>query len=78
MELPIEDEMTVRCRQSIDVLRNGGINMLAIEIDQTLVTEHTYGQWKGSSKELSTKVGPLFLTLVPMALSSGLLVSEQL
>ena len=51
------------------------INFLAIDFDQTLISIHTGGKWKGSTAELSTHLRHLFLTLIPLATTSNIRVA---
>ena len=67
--------MQAASEEAVSQMKNAGINFVAIDFDRTLVTEHTYGQWLGSSDELAPKVRPLFLHLVPTALDKGLCVA---
>ena len=41
----------------------------------TLISEHTYGQWIGSVKDLAAKVRPVFKTLLPQVLATDISVA---
>ncbi|KAL7461822.1 hypothetical protein ACHAXS_002223 [Conticribra weissflogii] len=43
------------------------INFLALDFDQTLISIHTGGRWKGTSTELLSHLRPLFRHLIPLA-----------
>jgi hypothetical protein len=45
------------------------------DFDQTFITEHTGGRWRGTVDDLATKVRPFFKDLVPIALENGILVA---
>lgn len=63
------------CLEVIASLKKSGINFLAIDFDQTLVTEHTGGVWQKSVQELVQKIRPFFRKLVPMAVNNDLFVA---
>lgn len=67
--------MEGKCRNAIQTFQQANVNFLAIDFDRTLVSVHTWGQWKGTSAELSTHVRPLFLDLIPIAIDSGIHVA---
>ena len=41
----------------------------------TLISEHTYGQWVGTVKDLAAKVRPVFKTLLPQVLATDVSVA---
>jgi len=70
-----DDFHTQDCCEVIASLKRSGINFLAIDFDQTLVSEHTGGVWQKSVQELVQKIRPFFRKLVPMAVNDGLQVA---
>lgn len=64
--------MEIDCEEIVSSLQKCGINFLAIDFDQTLISEHTYGNWQGTVSELASKVRPFFLKLIPVAAANGL------
>mmetsp|Transcript_41555 Transcript_41555/g.50556 ORF Transcript_41555/g.50556 Transcript_41555/m.50556 type:complete len:620 (-) Transcript_41555:192-2051(-) len=57
--------------EAISWIQDQGINFLAIDFDQTLINEHTFGHWKGTAGELVKKVRPMFAQLIPAVLSTN-------
>lgn len=43
---------------ALQKLQELGINLLALDFDQTIIDIHTYGQWKGTTEELVPHVRP--------------------
>ena len=56
-------------------LKEKGINMLAVDFDQTMIDIHTGGRWTGTSEELCSHVRPVFNSLVPLAMQHGIHVA---
>ena len=55
-----------------DCFITGGINFLALDFDQTMITIHTGGRFKGTTSELSSYVRPLFINLITRAHENGI------
>ena len=60
------------CELLVKRLKNKGINLLAIDFDQTLIGVHTGGRWQGTAEELALKIRPQFKALVPIAIKYNL------
>jgi hypothetical protein len=56
-------------------LLSRGINFLALDFDQTIVSLHTGGRWQRSVEELQQFIRPLFRMLIPMAIKEGMMVA---
>jgi hypothetical protein len=65
-------EHTAKCQAAVKRFLQADVNLLAIDFDRTLVTEHTWGQWQGTSLALSTHVRPLFRELIPIAIDNNI------
>ncbi len=49
---------------ALETIQRLGINLLAIDFDQTMINLHTGGQWKGTARELARHVRPEFQELI--------------
>lgn len=56
---------------AIQRLRQLGVNLLALDFDETLISIHTHGRWQRSLEELSCTVRPEFKDLVRAAIASS-------
>lgn len=61
--------------KAIQQLKQVGINLLAIDFDQTIIDIHTYGRWTGTMEELKEHVRPEFRQLLNAAMESDLQVA---
>ena len=52
-----------------------GINLLALDFDQTILSIHTGGRWQGSAEELVPFIRPIFADLLRAAVAHNLHVS---
>lgn len=52
------------CQASIDILSKAGVNLLALDFDQTIVDTHTGGRWPDTAEELHGHVRTEFRQLV--------------
>lgn len=55
---------TVSLDQAMERLEALGINLLALDFDQTILSVHTGGRWQGSTEELLPFVRPIFADLM--------------
>lgn len=71
--------MSTPCRKGphelVELLRDAGVNFLAVDFDLTLVDVHTGGQWQGSAGELGEHVRSTFRELLPLALEASINVA---
>jgi len=56
---------------AIQRLQHLGINLLALDFDQTLIDIHTHGCWRDGVEELAAHVRPVFQDLVRAAMASS-------
>jgi len=59
-------------RAAIETLRLNGINFVAVDFDDTLISKHTGGTWKNTANELARFVRPVFKDFLPLLLISGI------
>lgn len=65
-----------RAQRLASTMKNqGGIKMIAVDFDRTIVNIHTGGRWTESSASLATKVRPFFKQLLVQAQKSGIWVA---
>jgi len=69
------DTLQGRCSAAVSRLADMNINFMALDFDLTIIDEHTGGRWKGTSKELTEHVRPLFKTLIETAMSHSIHVA---
>mmetsp|Transcript_5528 Transcript_5528/g.12074 ORF Transcript_5528/g.12074 Transcript_5528/m.12074 type:complete len:205 (+) Transcript_5528:210-824(+) len=64
----IDDEnLRRKCQQAVERLVQLKINFLALDFDQTLISIHTGGRWKGTPTELLSHLRPVFSHLIRLA-----------
>lgn len=56
-------------------MKDLGINLVAVDFDQTILDIHTHGAWAGTLEELKEHVRPEFIQLILEALESDLKVA---
>ena len=61
----------VSLEQVMERLESLGINLLALDFDQTILSVHTGGRWQGSTEELLPFVRPIFSDLIRAASKSN-------
>ena len=61
--------------RAIQQLKQVGINLLAIDFDQTLIDIHTGGRWPGTMEDLKDHVRPEFRQLLNAAMESEMHVA---
>jgi len=59
----------------VDAVERSGVNFVAIDFDNTLISIHTSGKWVGNAADLSAKVRGFFLEFVPLIMSRGISVA---
>ena len=57
--------------QAMERLEALGINLLALDFDQTILSVHTGGRWQGSTEELLPFVRPMFADLIRAAVKNN-------
>ena len=60
---------------AISKIKEVGINLLALDFDQTILDIHTGGAWKGTLEELFPHVRPVFAQLIQAAVDSDIQVA---
>ena len=61
------NQQAVAVEKAIARLQDLGVNFLALDFDQTILSCHTGGRWPHSAEELLTFVRPQFQKLIPAA-----------
>mmetsp|Transcript_14630 Transcript_14630/g.29561 ORF Transcript_14630/g.29561 Transcript_14630/m.29561 type:complete len:235 (+) Transcript_14630:243-947(+) len=64
-----------KCTAAASSLVSSGINLLALDFDETIIDLHTNGIWNDTPNELSTHVRPVFTCLLNAAMERGLHVA---
>ena len=67
--------MDQKCIQFVQKLNKGGVNFLAVDFDQTLISDHTGGRFMGTAADLALKVRLLFKLLLPKVMGSNIIVA---
>ena len=63
------------CSAIVAGLKASGLNLLAIDFDQTIVNIHTGGRWAGPLDELAGRIRPFFSKFIPLAVKEGVHVA---
>ena len=56
-------------------LLSNGIRLVCLDFDQTLISAHTSGRWRGSAEQLAPYIRQFFKSFIPMAIKAGLKVA---
>lgn len=64
-----------RCTAAASSLVSTGINLLALDFDETIIDLHTNGRWNGTPNDLNMHVRPVFACLLNAAMDRGIHVA---
>jgi hypothetical protein len=67
-----DSELREKANRIVESLQQNGIKLLALDFDNTIVSVHTYGEWRGTAEELASHVRPILVHILKAALEADM------